>query len=205
MTTPFSEKATGLRLSYPEYYNHVTELVANGATSGNEQTAALIGYTSLNLKRMTRLDKTFRLSDVLRNQLDALAEKQNWWVITEAWCGDSAQNLSTIAGIVAASNGKIELNVVFRDENPELMDAYLTNGSRSIPKLVAFNESGEELFTWGPRPKAAHELLLRWKQDPQGKTWEDFEMELHTWYAKDKTKSLQAEFQVLLGKHVEVV
>jgi len=205
MPTPFSQKAKELRLSYPEYYDHVTDLVANGTTSGHEQSASLIGYTSLNLKRMTRLDKTFRISEALAQDLEAMQEKQHWWVITEAWCGDSAQNLSTIAGIAQASKGKIELTIVFRDDNPELMDAYLTNGSRSIPKLVAFNENGEELFTWGPRPAAARELLLQWKKDPQGRSWEDFEMELHTWYAKDKTKSLQGEFHELFSKLVEAL
>jgi hypothetical protein len=79
------------------------------------------------------------------------------------------------------------------------MDNHLTNGSRSIPRLIAHDVFGTELFTWGPRPVHAQSLLLSWKQRPQGRSWEDFEKELHTWYAKDKTLSIQKEFTDILS------
>ncbi len=75
------------------------------------------------------------------------------------------------------------------------MDKYLTNGARAIPKLIATNETlDEEAFIWGPRPAPAQQLLVNWKNNPANKTWDDFEKELHEWYAKDKSNTLQSEF-----------
>ena len=121
-------------------------------------------------------------------------------VLTEAWCGDSAQNLPVIAEIAKLNPEKIKLYIVLRDENPELMDKYLTNGARAIPKLIAVNETlDKETFIWGPRPVPAQQLLLNWKNNPADKTWDDFEKELHGWYAKDKTQTIQSEFLDLLN------
>lgn len=80
------------------------------------------------------------------------------------------------------------------------MDNYLTNGSRAIPKMVCIDETiNREGFIWGPRPAAAQELLTQWKKDPGGKSWNDFEKELHSWYAKNKTQAIQKEFESLLN------
>ncbi len=80
------------------------------------------------------------------------------------------------------------------------MDKYLTNGARAIPKLIAVNETmNKETFVWGPRPFPAQELLRNWKNNPAGKSWGEFEKELHSWYAKDKTQTIQSEFLDLLN------
>lgn len=183
----------GKALSYSEFIVWVHQLVAEGATSGPKQTEALAGFTALNLKRMERIFKQTEVSSHLSSALALLETKQNWVVITEAWCGDSAQLLPIIARIVADAEGLIDLKIIMRDENPHWIDRYHTNGSHSIPKLVAFDSEGKELFTWGPRPRAAQQIFLKWKKNPQGKSWDEFEKELHTWYAKDKTTSTQNE------------
>ncbi len=190
--------------SYEEFYEWVLELVIAGKTSGINQTEALSEFTALNARRMSRLNKTLILHPELINVLQNITQPQQWVVITEAWCGDSAQSLPVIARIAAVSE-KINLKIVMREENPELMDKYLTNGSRSIPKLVSYDLEGEELFTWGPRPAAAQEIFMAWKKEPAGRDWEAFEKELHTWYARDKSLSLQKEFlEILKEKEVEV-
>ena len=99
------------------------------------------------------------------------------------------------------------MKIILRDENPEWIEKYRTNGRKSIPKLVAFDKEGEELFSWGPRLVPAHQILLHWKENPLEVTKEDFEKELHTWYAKDKSLSLQKEFVEIfenLLKHVAI-
>ncbi|WBL22157.1 thioredoxin family protein [Zunongwangia sp. HRR-M8] len=183
--------------SYIEFYEWTVQLVNNKQTSGEKQTENLVKFTELNASRMKRLNKT-KLIPELENLVTGLKKKQVWYVITEAWCGDSAQNLPIIGEIASAGN-KIDLRVILRDKNPEFMDKYLTNGSKSIPKLVAFSEEGVELFTWGPRPEPAQQLVLDWKENPNGRDFEDFERELHTWYAKDKTHTLQNEFFEILS------
>lgn len=184
--------------SYDTYRTLMENLVANGKTSGKDQSAALIEYTKLNLQRMNRWEKTFSVSESFKAEIGHTM-KQTWWLITEAWCGDSAQILTVLARIVSASNGKIGLNIILRDENPVIMERYLTNGSRSVPKLIAVDENGNELFTWGPRPKTAQQMVSDWKNNPAGKSYEDLKKDLHLWYAKNKGEEVQQEIIVQLN------
>ena len=191
-------KVKGHQFNYNEYTVWIKELVAERKTSGESQSEALIGFTVLNQKRMQRLDKTIELNHALKEKLSRLIGKQVWYVLAEPWCGDCAQNVPVIGKMAAYAEDKIDLRIILRDENPEWMEKYHTNGSKSVPKLIAFNTDGNELFTWGARPKEAQELLLSWKKNPNGRTWDDFEKELYTWYAKDKIQTIQNEFYELL-------
>jgi len=187
-------KSLGL-FTYESYLRRFEEWAKNGETSSLNPSQALIDFTKLNLARTQRIHKTISISPALKKAVENLEHSYTWMVITEAWCGDSAQNLPVIAELAKLNPGKIKLYILLRDENAELMDNYLTNGARAIPKLIAVNETlGKEAFAWGPRPAAARELLTAWKKNPAGKTWEEFEKELHGWYAKDKSTSIQEEF-----------
>ncbi len=179
--------------SYQEFKDTETENL-NIPITGNETRDNYKSYSVMNLKRMNRVEKTFNISESLQNQLDNLKEHQTWWVITEMWCGDSAQNLPAIAKIAEASKGKINLKIILRDDYLEIMDNYLTNGGRSIPKLIAFNEQKEELFQWGPRPQEAQKLMTEWKENPGEKTQEEMINEMHVWYPKNNGAALTQEF-----------
>lgn len=192
-------KINGAVFSYNQYLNWVQTLVNESKTSGINQSQALVDFTSLNLKRMERIGKTFVATEQLITLSKQVIEKQIWIVIAEAWCGDCAQNLPPINKIAEQFNGLIDLRIITRDDNPEWMQKYHTNGSLSVPKLIAFDTNQKELFTWGARPKLAQQLLSKWKANPEGKTWDDFEKELHTWYAKNKSLSIQSEFENLLS------
>lgn len=187
--------------SYESYVASFEEWVRNGQTSSEKTSPALVEFTKLNWARTQRLHKTIEIIPELRKATRELEHTYSWIVITEAWCGDSAQNLPVIAEIAKLNPEKIKLFVVLRDENPELMNNYLTNGAKAIPKLISIDETmGKESFTWGPRPLPAQQLLLNWKQNPNGNSWEEFEKELHGWYAKDKTQNLQQEFIMLVNE-----
>ncbi len=189
--------------TYNQFVEWVQDLVVSGKTSGDIQSPALVNFTALNAKRMSRLNKTIVLQPELNNLLEHLTEPQEWLVITEAWCGDSAQILPVLAKIASVSN-KISLKVVLRDENPGLMDKYLTNSSRSIPKLVSKDAGGNDLFNWGPRPEPAQKIFMDWKKEPAGRDWNLFERELHSWYTVDKSLGIQKEF-VQIFKNQEMV
>ncbi len=121
-----------------------------------------------------------------------------WIVLTEDWCGDSAQNLPYIAKF-AALNKNIDLRILLRDDNLDIMDLYLTNGkSRSIPKLIAIDSDGNELFVWGPRPAVIQDMVKAWQIE--GKSKEIWQHELHSFYAKNKGKHLEEEFIKLLSR-----
>jgi hypothetical protein len=180
-------------LSYPQYRSLIDTLLAEGKTTGLIQKPVLVEYTALNVVRMNRLDKTTVLQADLQAALDALQRPLLWLVLTEAWCPDSAHCVPVLAKIEERSP-RIALKLLMRDENADLMDHFLTNGSRSIPKLICLDaETGEELGTWGPRPSQLQEMVMDHKRDPKGVSHDDFMTEVQRWYAKDKTLSLQHE------------
>lgn len=92
-------------------------------------------------------------------------------VITEDWCGDAMMNNAVLRKIAEAAD--IEARCVYRDKNLELMDQYLTNGARSIPKYIILSEQGEVLGSWGPRAPEVQKFVdskkavLPKKDDPQ--------------------------------------
>ncbi|GIV26954.1 MAG: thioredoxin [Bacteroidia bacterium] len=180
----------GKVFSYPEYFEWATSLLDENKK--NQYDEKLLGFIRLNIKRMERLNKTIELQNTLVDLLKKISKKMNWYIIAEPWCGDCAQIVPVLAKIAECSEN-IRLNIILRDENPSWIEKYHTNGSKSIPKLIVFDELGNELFVWGPRPSQAQAIFINWKQNPQGKTWDEFEKELHSWYSKDKTISIQNE------------
>jgi hypothetical protein len=148
---------------------------------------------------MQRVDKTVQLLPELLAALEQLPQRYVWLVITEGWCGDAAQIVPVLEAIAQASHGQLTTRYVLRDENLDLMDRYLTNGGRSIPKLVVLHaDTLTEAATWGPRPAPAQELFVRLKQEQV--PYEEFATQLHSWYAKDRTLSTQRELLALLQR-----
>lgn len=192
----FPESVRNGAYTYSEYMQLMETVVAENRTTGPKQSESLSHYTKLNLARMHRLNKTASIHDSLREAVDQVDIPQTWYILTEAWCGDAAQNIPTIVA-ASLSNPLISVKLLLRDENPELMDAYLTNGGRSIPKLVAVDEDFNEIFTWGPRPAGAQELLKAYKANPV-KSYSEFSEDIQRWYIADKTESLQNELRELL-------
>jgi hypothetical protein len=121
-----------------------------------------------------------------------------WVMIVESWCGDAAQNLPIIAKL-ASLNPYIELMIILRDENPDIMDLHLTNGSRSIPKLIILDPVFKSLLKeWGPRPAAIQKMVKEYKLANPEVTHDEFVKNLHLWYAKDKGLSLEQDLLSLL-------
>lgn len=183
-------------MTFAEYIKLIDDLLLDGKTTGQNQSEAMFNYGKLNRQRMHRLEKTVKLNDLLIEKARNNKRKMIWLIITEGWCGDAAQNIPTIEKI-AAENENIETRYVLRDENLELMDAYLTNDARSIPKLIALDaETLQEIGIWGPRPQAAMDLFYELKSLGIEKP---LIMEnIQRWYLADKEQSIQQEFENLL-------
>ncbi|MEM6784307.1 MAG: thioredoxin family protein [Bacteroidota bacterium] len=111
-------------------------------------------YRKYNAERTVHVHEAYVPSEALRRTLAQIDAPQTWLVLTEAWCGDSSFNLPVIAEAAALAD-QVSLRILLRDENVDLIERYHTNGSHSIPKLIAFDAEGAELFTWGPRPVEA--------------------------------------------------
>lgn len=182
--------------SFEQYYQLSEHLAKEGKTTGENQSEALINYSKLNFSRMKRVLKTTPISAAVAETVDCLTDKLTWIVLTESWCGDAAQNIPVFAKI-AEANSNITLRILQRDENPELMDQYLTNGGKSIPKLICVDENLNELGTWGPRPKFLQDLLSEHKTKPKMST-DDLKKEFQIWYTKDNGQTLQQEMVLLM-------
>lgn len=187
--------------SYQEYRKLVSDLVAEGKSTGPNQTEDLTHFSMLNVKRMDRLDKKIELSEATILRLQKLDKKQLWLVLTEGWCGDAAQNLPVIEKM-AKQSSHIELRLILRDENPEVMNLFLTNGAQAIPKLISFDEDLNVLFTWGARPSIATQMVADYKAK-HGKLDPEFKKNLQVWYNKDKGGNLQSDFVALIEQSQE--
>ena len=179
-------------ISYEAYLENFTAEIAMGEKS------EFADYLPQNWSRQSRLDRKLKLSVDLITAIEELDKSINWLVITEHWCGDASQINPIINKIAEASNGKINLKFTYRDENEELIDAHLTDGrSRSIPILIQLSKNNELINTYGPRPEEAQNLVKSLLEKGEA-----YNIPLHTWYAKDKQRSVQSDLIILLNSVV---
>lgn len=191
------EKSLKNSFSYTEYRKHASGLAKENKTTGHEQREDLIHYTQLNEARLHRLDKTIQVIDEVKLALENLKKDYLWIVISESWCGDAAQILPVINKMAELSNS-IELRIVLRDDNEDLMNLFLTNGTKSIPKLIIIDkETNDVVADFGPRPIGAKQLILDYKAAHRIVD-ETAKIELQKWYLNDKGISTQKEIIKLI-------
>jgi hypothetical protein len=177
-------------MSYSAYRQLIDELREKDQTTGDNHSEEFLKYTDLNITRMNKWDKHFELALEQKQSLPATLQAQKWLVISEAWCGDAAHVVPIIAKLADAIP-EVELRIVLRDENLELMDAFLTNGGRSIPKAILLDANFEVIETYGPRPKEAQELMLDLKSEGAEKS--EINQKLQVWYARNKGQAIAEE------------
>ena len=161
----------------------------------NDTDRKKLGFTQLNQRRTSRIFKSYKINDKIKNVISSIHEQQTWMILTEDWCGDSAQTVPYLYKI-SKLNDLIDLRILYRDDNLDIMDKYLTNGGRAIPKLVAFDKDMNELFQWGPRPEEAKILVAQWRAE--GDTKDQFNEKLHLWYGRNRGKAVEEDLLKLL-------
>lgn len=185
--------------SYTEYKELVLQLLKEGKSTGINQNDDLFNFTKLNNQRMKRLDKQTKLNEDTLTKAQRINKDFTWLVLTESWCGDAAQTLPVINKF-AEANEKIELKVVLRDENEDLMNKFLTNGSKSIPKLIVVdNRSKEVVGSWGPRSAKAAKMVTDYKEK-HGKIDAILKTDLQNWYNQDKGTHIEMEMVELIDE-----
>ena len=131
-----------------------------------------------------------------RDQAARLGAGWKLLVISEDWCGDASNTVPVVARL-----GEIpgfEVRVVKRDENAELMDAYLTSGSRSIPLVVVLGPDFAPVGRWGPRPADLQTFVLREKAAGERPVPEIYR-EVRQWYARDRGETTLREVLAVVG------
>lgn len=184
-------------MTYQEFRELVADLARENGTTGPEQTDAYKHYTGLNDRRMRRWDKTFKLSDEDKTRIADYSRKVVWLVITESWCGDAAPSLP-VMNRMAEINDRINLRIILRSEYPRIMDMFLTDGKRSIPKLIVIDTVDMEVInTWGPLPSHANLLAMDYRKE-HGSLSAAFKEDLQQWFNADKGKNTLEDLLELL-------
>lgn len=191
MKTFFKNRRPHDGWSYEEYLEHWRKKAKRPLSEADsKKERKRIHYYRYNLERSETVHDAYEPSPELREALDAISEPQLWMVLTEPWCGDSAYNLPVIAEAAQLSD-KVTLRILPRDENLDIMDQYLTEGSRRVPKLVAFDEEGNELFRWGARPEGAR--TMRTSLLEEGLDTREMIQRLLEWYKQGGWTQVDAE------------
>lgn len=184
-------------ITFPEYKEMVGKLIEEGKSTGPIQSDEILNYSKLNDRRMARLHKTLKIDENSQNYIRNISKNQTWLLITESWCGDAAQTTPMLDKMAELSEN-IDLQVVLRDENEALINQFLTNGNKAIPKLIILDtETKQVLADWGPRPKKATQLVNDYKKEHGGLDAQ-FKEDLQKWYNKDKGKDTLEDVLLIL-------
>lgn len=184
-------------MDFQQYQDYFQEILSDPNAAAPYNNIDYLDYTKLNWTRQQRWLKVGVVDAVLAETIAAIRNTQQWVVITEPWCGDAAHTVPFIHKLTQLNN-LISVSYQLRDSEPFLIEQYLTNGGKAIPKLIIRDEAGNDLLTWGPRPlecQAIYNNLTAANAD-----FGTIKTELQKWYNQDKGKSFQRELLEVLGK-----
>ncbi|MGH7624328.1 MAG: thioredoxin family protein [Gemmatimonadaceae bacterium] len=128
-------------------------------------------------------------------RVHAFGVERHLLILAEDWCGDAVNTVPVIVRLAEAS-GTLDVRLLGRDSNPELMDSHLTNGSRSIPLVMVLDECFDEIARWGPRP---HELQSWLLATGLGMETTPRYRHVRAWYARDHGETTLAEMLAILA------
>lgn len=156
-----------------------------------------LNYTKLNWSRQHRWLKSGILNETLASLIESINKPQFWTIITEPWCGDASHSIPFIHRL-SELNPLIKVDYQLRDAEPFLINQYLTNGAKSIPKLIIADANHNELAVWGPRPVGCQALYDQLLKDHV--PMEEKKIALQQWYNADKGVSLQLELMAIFSR-----
>ena len=131
--------------------------------------------------------------------LRRVAELEGMWhllVLSEDWCGDAVNTLPVIAKL-AASSPNLDLRVLARDRNLDLMDVHLSGTSRAIPVVMVLDETYRERAWWGSRPAELQAWVLA---NGHALDKEARYHEVRRWYARDGGRTTLEEVVATLER-----
>jgi Thioredoxin len=156
----------------------------------------LLGTVEKNVELWQAMWRYARVDDEYVRRVSSLSGSWHLLVLSEDWCGDAVNTVPVVARL-AERCPNVDLRVLARDANPDIMDAHLTGRSRSIPVIIVLDDACEERGWWGPRPTA----LQRWVSG-QGQLLEKTTRyrEARTWYARDRGRTTLEEVVSMLER-----
>lgn len=177
-------------MNYKQYQHQFEQILGHSSPTPPYDKSSYIEIVNQNLRRMKKWDNTLELSEELVAELKKIDKKQHWIMIAEPWCLEASHILPFLVKMAEESEC-ISYDIQLRDSEPFLINAYLTNGTKGIPKMVVRDEDDSDLFVWGPRPAKAQ--TFRDELVDNNLTSETIKQALLQWYSADKGKSLNTE------------
>jgi hypothetical protein len=157
-------------------------MITKARYDGGETFADFLARPTVNHELWVALTHRVSIPLEYSGRVEALGGHWHLLVLSEDWCGD-AVNIVPIVAKLTESVSNMDLRILARDENLDIMDAHLTGTSRSIPILILLNGKFEECGWWGPRPRA----LQKWVVETGMKLPKDQRYkEIRTFYARDR-------------------
>lgn len=183
-------------MNFKEYLDYFEQIILHPEQYPVYQDENYYKYAKLNWSRTNRWLSKFEPSDETKALISAIKEPQTWIIITEPWCGDAAHSVPQLYNIVE-NHPYIKVDIQLRDEEPFLINQYLTNGGKSIPKLIIRNANNEDVAIWGPRPEKLQEEFVSLKE--KGMDMNEIKEVVQKWYNEDKGVEIQNDIKSLLA------
>ena len=157
---------------------------------------AMLAAAQKNVELWAAMWRHAKVDESFVRRVAALPGLWHLLVLSEDWCGDAVNTVPVVAKL-AERSPNVAVRMLGRDANPDLMDAHLTGASRSIPVVIALDESFEERGWWGPRPT----VLQGWVSG-QGQLLEKTARyrEARVWYARDQGRTTLEEVVSMLER-----
>lgn len=174
-------------MNYLSDFNKGITIDAYKQLLGNQETVHNLHY------KKTAIKEELKLPDDLKIL-----------IITEPWCGDSTAILPVLQKLFEKTN--VEIRILRRDDNPNLIDKFLTNGSRAIPIVIILNKDGNYLGHCGPRPSEAREIFNTHREAIKKGEIEKSAVirKIRTFYAKDRGNAILKSFLRILNKAISI-
>jgi thioredoxin family protein len=118
-------------------------------------------HMTRNREQFEQNEKDLQLSPEDAQPFRGLPQAVNVLALAEDWCGDVIANLPIIGRLANASDGKLNLRILLRDQQPgeQVMDEHMNKGQyKSIPTVIFLDEDFNELGTWVERPESVTKL-----------------------------------------------
>lgn len=186
-------------MTYEAYTQLFQDILSSENPAAPYDDPHYLEYAKLNYSRSNRWMKHGEILEKAKEHVQHIFVDQTWVLITEPWCGDAAHIVPFIVKLAELSH-HVTLEIQLRDSGSEI-DSYLTNGGKSIPKLIIRNEHGSDVAVWGPRPKACQELFNQLKEE--NADFETQKIALQNWYNTDKGVAIQEELAKVIDNATE--
>ncbi len=187
-----------IQLSYTNFNSYLSKefdeqinLLDSKIKDLDREKATYLGYLQNNRVIINRTLNSYSPSTKMKDSISAISKPIDIYIIMENWCGSSAGNVPYIVKLLQ-ENPLITINIVPRDANLNYTDLYLTNGKRSIPKVIAYNETGKELFVWGSASKMQAEFAATLQA--QNLDFQDFVKEMQAWFKENNAIAIERDF-----------